>query len=323
MNKNILVTGGCGFIFSNVINHIFYSFNGNLINIDAMFYCASEKNIDEKIRDDKRYKFIKGDICDFNLIAFILKEYKIEIVIHAGALTHVDHSFNQSLEYTRNNVLGTHTLLEACRQYGKIEKFINISTDEVYGSSNHSDINSKDESSLLYPTNPYAASKACAEMICHSYIESFNMPIITTRSNNIFGPNQYPDKVIPKFIQLLMENKKLTIHGNGCQIRGFLYTKDVCKAFETILNKGKIGEIYNISSPYEYSVIDIAKMLIEKVKNTKNYDEWITYVEDRPFNDQRYFINDSKLKDLGWKIEYSFEKALDETIEHYVSKFSL
>lgn len=317
--KNMLITGGCGFICSNFVNYFFDKFDGNVVNIDIMMYCANENNIRKDIRESPRYEFIKGDICDYNLIAFILKKYNIVNVIHMASLTHVDHSFNQALEYTKNNVLGTQTLLEACKNYGKIERFINVSTDEVYGESHINDENGKNEDTLLMPSNPYAASKCCAEMICQSYINSFKMPIIITRSNNIYGPNQYPDKLIPKFINMLKDDKKVTIHGDGSSIRAFLYTEDVCKAFEIILLKGKIGEIYNISSPHEYSVIDITKKLIKKIKKTENYDEWITYVNDRPWNDKRYFINDDKLRNLGWKPEWDFDVALEKTYQWYIN----
>lgn len=313
--KNIFITGGYGFIGSNFINYFFDKYpDVNIINIDIMFYCANENNVRKDIRESRRYKFIKGDVCDYNLVMFILNEYKIDTVINFCSLTHVDHSFNQALEYTKNNIIGCHTLLEACKNYGKIERFIHISTDEVYGESHINDKNGKNEETLLMPSNPYAASKAACEMICQSYINSFKMPIIITRSNNIFGPNQYPDKLIPKFINMLKDNKKVTIHGNGKQVRAFLFTEDIVRAFEIILLRGKIGEIYNISSPYEYSVIDIAKKLIKMIKKTENYDEWITYVEDRCFNDQRYFINDDKLKNLGWKIQWTFDDALNTLI---------
>jgi dTDP-glucose 4,6-dehydratase len=229
----------------------------------------------------------------------------------------VQKSFDDSLTFTKDNILGTHILLESCRKYGKIDRFIHVSTDEVYGESMNSvDEEHKTEHSILCPTNPYAASKAGAELIAQSYNHSYKMPIIITRGNNVYGPNQYPEKLIPRFIELLKEGKKVTIQGEGTSVRAFLHSYDTACAFESILEKGKIGEIYNIGcdAGMEYSVMDIAKILIKMIKKTDNYDEWIEYIEDRPFNDQRYYISNQKLKDLGWKINISFLDGLNSII---------
>ena len=199
----------------------------------------------------------------------------------------------------------------------KIEKFIHISTDEVYGESMLSvDEEKKNEQSILCPTNPYAATKAGAELIANSYRFSFKVPIIVTRGNNVYGPNQYPEKLIPRFIELLKNNKKVTIQGDGSNVRAFLHAFDVAKALELILEKGIIGEIYNIGSDEdkEYTVLEIAHMLIRLIKNTDNYDEHIEYIEDRPFNDKRYYISNEKVKNLGWNIEKDFVEGLKELI---------
>tara|TARA_Y100000389_G_C17269720_1_gene417325 strand:- start:202 stop:783 length:582 start_codon:yes stop_codon:yes gene_type:complete len=192
-----------------------------------------------------------------------------------------------------------------------------VSTDEVYGES-MLNINeqSKTEQSILCPTNPYAATKAGAELIAQSYNHSFNMPIIITRGNNVYGPNQYPEKLIPRFIKLLNENKKVTIQGDGSCVRAFLHSDDTSTAFECILEKGIVGEIYNIGCDenMEYSVLDIAKILIKKIKNTDEYDKWIEYIEDRPFNDKRYYISNEKLKQLGWNITINLEDGLNKLI---------
>jgi dTDP-glucose 4,6-dehydratase len=229
----------------------------------------------------------------------------------------VQNSFDNALQYTNDNVVGTHTLLEACRKYDKISRFIHISTDEVYGESMLSENEEKKhEGSVLCPSNPYAATKAAAELIAKSYYHSFKMPIIITRGNNVYGPNQYPEKLIPKFIQQLTNGEKVTIQGDGSNVRAFLHVNDVCTALTHVLEKGQIGEIYNIGSDdnNEYTVLQIAHMLIEKIKQTTDYNKWITYVEDRPFNDKRYYISNQKVKDLGWIIETDFEKGLDELI---------
>ena len=317
--KNLLITGGCGFIASNFINYFAIKYpNINIINIDAMYYCANESNISENIRNSDRYIFIKGNIRSEDLVNHILNHYQIDHVIHFAAQSHVQTSFNDALLYTNDNILGTHILLECCRKYNKIKKFIHVSTDEVYGESIN-DINElqKTEQSILCPTNPYAASKAGAELMAQSYAHSFKMPIIITRGNNVYGPNQYPEKLIPKFIKLLKENKPVTIQGKGDSVRSFLHSFDTATAFETILMKGKIGEIYNIGCDehMEYSVLEISKILIKLLKNTDDYDKWITYIEDRPFNDQRYYISNQKLKDLGWVIKKKFDSSIKELVK--------
>ena len=312
---NLLITGGCGFIGSNFINYYFPKNKVNLlVNLDAMYYCANEANIDENIRNSETYKLAKGNLCESDLVNHILIEYNITHVIHFAAQSHVQNSFDDSLTFTKDNVLGTHILLECCRKYGKIERFIHVSTDEVYGESMNSiDEQCKTEHSVLCPTNPYAATKAGAELIAQSYCHSYKMPIIITRGNNVYGPNQYPEKLIPKFIKLLKEDKKVTIQGEGTSVRAFLHAYDTATAFEAVLEKGKIGEIYNIGCDegMEYSVLEIAKILIKMIKNTENYDEWIEYIEDRPFNDQRYYISNHKLKDLGWEIKKLFENEIE------------
>jgi dTDP-glucose 4,6-dehydratase len=316
MIKNILITGGCGFIGSNFINYYLEKNNDiNIINLDNMYYCASEDNIKENIKNNNRYTFIKGNICSFDLIWFLLNNFSIDAVIHFAAQSHVQNSFNDSLQYTQDNIVGTHTLLEACRKYGKIKRFIHVSTDEVYGESMlDNEETKKTEESILCPTNPYAATKAGAELIAQSYYHSFKMPIIITRGNNVYGPNQYPEKLIPRFIKLLKEDKKVTIQGNGDNVRAFLHVYDVCRAFELVFEKGNIGEIYNIGSDEdsEYTVLQVAKILIELIKNSNNYDDYIEYIEDRPFNDKRYYISNQKVKDLGWKINIDFMEGIKE-----------
>jgi dTDP-glucose 4,6-dehydratase len=246
-----------------------------------------------------------------------IEKYQITYVIHFAAQSHVQNSFEDSIKFTHDNILGTHTLLEVCRRYGKIEKFIHVSTDEVYGESmNHIEEKHKTEHSILCPTNPYAATKAGAELIAQSYNHSYKMPIIITRGNNVYGPNQYPEKLIPLFIKQLKDNKKVTIQGKGTAVRAFLHAYDTAKAFECVLEKGTVGEIYNIGcdDKMEFSVMEIAKILIKLIKNTEHYDEWIEYIEDRPFNDQRYYISNQKLKDLGWNIEVTLMNGLNELI---------
>ena len=315
---NLLVTGGCGFIGSNFINYYFSPDKMNkLVNMDAMYYCACENNINEEIRNNNKYILVKGNLCDSSLVEEIVHKYKITHVIHFAAQSHVQNSFEDSIKFTHDNILGTHVLLEICRKYGKLVKFIHVSTDEVYGESMNSIHEThKTEHSILCPTNPYAATKAGAELIAQSYNHSYKMPIIITRGNNVYGPNQYPEKLIPLFIKLLNEDKKVTIQGMGTSVRAFLHVDDVARAFEVILEKGEVGEIYNIGCDenMEYSVIDIAKILIRLTKKTENYEEWIEYIEDRPFNDQRYYISNKKIKDLGWTIQTEFMSGLSNLL---------
>ena len=306
----LLITGGCGFIGSNFINHMMNMYKKiQIINIDALYYCANIKNVEERWRKSDRYTFVEGNLCSKDLVTHVLNTYKPTHIVHFAAQSHVQNSFSSPLQYTTDNIVGTHTLLEATRLYGKIEKFIHVSTDEVYGES-MLDVNEahKTEHSILCPTNPYAATKAGAELIAQSYNHSFNMPIIITRGNNVYGPNQYPEKVIPRFIQQLKNKEKVTIQGDGSCVRAFLHSYDTATAFQCILEKGEIGEIYNIGCDegMEYTIMEVAKILIKKIHNTEDYDKWITYIEDRPFNDKRYYISNQKLKDLGWEITISF-----------------
>lgn len=314
----LLVTGGCGFIGSNFVN---YYFNQNqdvtIVNLDAMYYCASETNVAEEVRNSSRYHLVKGNLCSYDLIANILNIYQIDTIIHFAAQSHVQNSFEDALQYTHDNVQGTHTLLEASRKYGKIVRFIHISTDEVYGESMlNENEEKKNENSILCPTNPYAATKAAAELIAKSYYHSFKMPIIITRGNNVYGPNQYPEKLIPRFIQQLKQDEKVTIQGDGSNVRAFLHVNDVCSALKLVLEKGEIGEIYNVGSDdhHEYTVLQIAHILIEKIKNTTSHNDWITYIEDRPFNDKRYYISNEKVKQLGWTIDTDFDNGINELI---------
>jgi dTDP-glucose 4,6-dehydratase/UDP-glucose 4,6-dehydratase len=306
--KNILVTGGCGFIGSNFVNYTVEKYpEYNFINIDVMYYCASLENINDNVKKCKNYKFIQGDINDIDLIKYILKEEKVTHIIHFAAQSHVDTSFENSLQYTYDNVKGTHTLLEAVRQINKDIVFLHFSTDEVYGESKDGE-DAKHEQSILCPTNPYAASKAAAEMYVNAYNHSYHLNTIITRGNNVYGPNQYPEKLIPKFIGLLKAGKKCTIHGDGTALRSFIHVYDVCTAVDTILHKGIIGEVYNIGSEpeNELSVLEVTKMLIEKLygieetSTKESLEKYIVFVKDRPFNDKRYFITNQKIKNLGW-----------------------
>ena len=328
----VCVTGGAGFIGSHFINFMWSKYGKlRIINLDCLYYCANIFNVDAQIREsgDGRYTFYKTDLADsdaIQTIQSIFKTHSVTHVVHFAAQSHVQNSFGESLQYTRDNVMGTHNLLEAARLYGNLQRFVHVSTDEVYGESmiyDDTETCKTESSSVLSPTNPYAATKAAAEMIAQSYYHSFKLPLIITRGNNVYGPNQYPEKLIPRFIKLLQDGKKLTVQGNGCNIRSFIHVSDVCRAFDTVLSRGIVGEIYNIGGDEssEYSVIEIAKLLIKEIagvnidfmENASDLD-WIEYVEDRPFNDKRYYISNEKLKRLGWTPRVHFIDGLRELL---------
>src|SRR5579862_1742083 len=299
--NNYLITGALGFIGSNFTNHLAKKEpNSKFIILDKLDYCSSIKNIDETLLN---IEIIIGNILDQELILKLLKENNINYIVHFAASSHVSNSFFNSIEFTENNVLGTHKLLEStrihCETFNNFKKFIHISTDEVYGEV--TDNIMRCEKALLAPTNPYAATKAAAEFIVKSYFKSYKLPIIITRSNNVYGINQYPEKIIPKFICQLLNDEKITIEGSGSQLRHFIHVKDVISALETIIEHGIIGEMYNISAPElcEYTVRQIAEIICNLFE--KEIDNTIIYTKDRNFNDHRYYVDSTKLKLLGWE----------------------
>ena len=323
----IMVTGGAGFIGSHFINSLWGQYQHiRVVNADALYYCANANNVADHIRSDMRYVFVKCNLRNKDEIDSIFSVFDVTHVVHFAAQSHVQTSFTDALEYTMDNVMGTHNLLESARLHcPNLKKFIHVSTDEVYGEStmNPHDMQ-KTEQSVLCPTNPYAATKAAAELIAQSYYHSFRMPIIITRGNNVYGPGQYPEKVIPRFIHQLRENKPVTIQGDGSCLRAFLHVSDAASAFMTILERGTIGEIYNIGcdEDMEYSIMEIAHLLIHLIKDDADdvaadnatAARWIEFVEDRPFNDKRYYISNSKLKALGWNIRVNFEDGIRDLV---------
>jgi len=316
--KNILITGGYGFIASNYLIYLVKKYeNINFYNYDKLLYCSNKANVEE-IENRENFKSTVNELQNKEFLLSYLNENKIDTIIHFAAQTHVEYSFNNSLDYTNDNIYGTHILLECCRIYGKIEKFIHMSTDEVYGESLFDDTVKKDENSILYPTNPYAATKAAAEMLVISYYKSFKLPIIIIRSNNIYGPKQFNDKVIPKFISQLLNNNKVTIQGSGDCIRSFLYIDDLVNCLELIMLNGKIGEIYNIGLGEEISIIELAKKIIKMIKQTEDYGSYISYIKDRDFNDRRYYISDDKIRLLGWNRRITLDEGLEKTIKWYI-----
>ena len=307
-----LVTGGCGFIGSNFLNIMKERHPDiDFINIDKVDYCSNIHNVNPGVAT-----LVRRDLCNVGFLENLVKEHKFDYVFHFAAQSHVDNSFLSPLGFTLDNTYGTHALVEMCRRHTPNAEFIHFSTDEVYGESK-TDEPFTEETGVLRPTNPYSASKAAAEMIIRSYIESFDMNIKIIRCNNVYGPNQYPEKLIPKFIRLLKNNEKCTIHGtNSANVRrAFMHVEDVVDAVEVVWKRGIRGEVYNIASDDELSVMDVTKLIIKTLKNTEDYDEWIDYIEDRPFNDQRYYICAKKLKALGWSQKRTREDLI-KYIQH-------
>jgi len=304
----ILVTGGLGFIGSNFIRHILNKYpDYEVTNLDKMTYCGNPANLKD-VEKSKNYNFVKGDICDAKVVDKLVEGK--DIVLNFAAETHVDRSIDNPKNFIRTDVDGTHTLLEAAKKHN-VKKFIQISTDEVYGSIEKGSFT---EESALQPNSPYSASKAGADLIARSYNKTFGVPVIITRSSNNFGPYQYPEKLLPLFITNLLEGKKVPVYGDGLNVRDWLYVIDNCEAIDLVMHKGKIGEIYNIGADNEKTNIEITKLLLKELGKNESS---IEYVKDRPGHDRRYSINSSKLKNLGWKPRFKFEIALKETVSWY------
>ena len=283
---------------------------------DKLDYCSCLDNLQD-IKDLPNFKFVKGDIESADLVNYVFTQEKIDTVMHFAAQTHVDNSFGNSFTFTKANIYGTHVLLESAKNCDTIRRFIHVSTDEVYGEGEDFDAKPMGEEHILEPTNPYAATKAGAEFIVKAYHRSFKLPCIITRGNNVYGPHQYPEKLIPKFTNQLLKGMKLTLHGDGSNTRNFLFVEDVARAFDTILHKGKVANIYNIGGDNEVSNLQVAKDLIKILGKEGQEDELITFVPDRKFNDLRYTIHSGKLHELGWTEQMSWEEGLRKTVEWY------
>ncbi|KAG0486778.1 hypothetical protein HPP92_008873 [Vanilla planifolia] len=315
--KNILITGAAGFIASHVANRLIRNYpEYKIVVLDKLDYCSNLKNLSPS-RSSPNFKFVKGDIASADLVHYLLITESIDTIMHFAAQTHVDNSFGNSFEFTKNNIYGTHVLLEACKVTGQIRRFIHVSTDEVYGETDENAVVGNHEASQLLPTNPYSATKAGAEMLVMAYGSSYGLPVITTRGNNVYGPNQFPEKLIPKFILLALRGQPLPIHGDGSNVRSYLYCEDVAEAFEVILHRGEIGHVYNIGTKKERRVIDVAKDICKLFAHDP--DEVIKFVDNRPFNDQRYFLDDQKLKTLGWSEKTAWEEGLRKTMDWYTA----
>lgn len=311
---NLLVTGGAGFIGSNFIHYILEKYpDYKIINLDKLTYAGNLDNlryVEHKYGlGEKRYGFVMGDVCDEETVNTIVGR-KPDVIINFAAETHVDRSVMGSDEFLRTNILGTRTILEAARKHN-IGRFIQIGTDEVYGSVE--DGYSK-EDDAVQPNNPYSASKAAADVLARSYWITFNTPIIITRSSNNFGQYQYPEKLIPLFITNLIEGKKIPVYGDGMNVRDWINVADNCEGIDAVLHYGKIGDVYNIGGGNERTNLDIARSLLDYFNLDENR---IEYVKDRPGHDKRYALDSSKIKKLGWRPSRRFDEALKDTVEWY------
>ena len=308
--KTLLVTGGAGFIGSHFIKYILKKYeNYKIINLDKLTYCANLKNLKE-VEANPNYSFVQGDITDSALVDDLAK--KSDYIINFAAETHVDNSIKNPENFVKTNVYGAYVLLEAAKN-NNIEKFLQISTDEVYGSI---EVGKFSENSPLAPNSPYSASKASADMLARSYFKTYNLPILITRCSNNYGENQYIEKLIPHFINNLVNNKKIPLYSDGSNVRDWIYVLDHVRALDIVLHKGKIGDIYNIGANEEKTNLEITKIILKQM--SKSFD-MIEFVEDRKGHDKRYAIDNFKIKSLGWKPEKSFNDGISQTINWYVN----
>lgn len=305
----LLITGGCGFIGSNFIRYILKKYpHYKIINLDSLTYAGNLESL-EDVSKNPNYTFIKGDISDYNLVMELIDS--CEGVLNFAAETHVDRSITDPSIFVRTNVLGTQILLEASRRKN-IPRFLQVSTDEVYGSIEKGAFT---EESLLLPNSPYAASKAGADHLVRAYHKTYRLPVIITRSSNNFGPYQYPEKIIPLFIMKAFSDEKLPLYGDGLNVRDWIYVEDNCTAIDLVFHKGREGEIYNIGGGNEMGNIEIARMILKELKRPESL---ISYVKDRPGHDRRYALNPNKIKEeLGWEPANDFEDDIKKTIYWY------
>lgn len=305
----ILVTGSCGFIFSNFVIYALQKTDWDIVSIDKLTYAGSLLNVPQV----KRHKLYIGDICDQHFVNKIFEIEKPDIVIHGAAESHVDNSITNAEVFIKTNVLGTYNMLEAARKVHTPRKFINTSTDEIYGSV---EVGSSTENAKLEPRSPYSSSKASADLLGQSYFITYGLPVITTRCSNNYGPRQHIEKFIPKIITNIMLNKKIPLYGDGKNKREWIYVLDNYGAIMTIIEKGSPGEIYNISSGYEKENKEIINDICKIMGRGKDLVEMVS---DRLGHDRRYSVNCNKLKDLGWTPKFNFEESLKHTIGWYKS----
>jgi len=310
--RKVLITGGCGFIGSNLVIHMLKEHEDiEIVNLDLLTYAADPKNL-AAVEQDSRYTFVKGNIASLDDVSQVMKG--VECVVHLAAETHVDRSITDPAVFVRTNVLGTYNLLESARKEG-VKRFVHISTDEVYGSLGPE--GAFTETTSMAPNSPYSASKAGSDMLVRSYFKTFGFPAMITRCSNNYGPHQDKEKLLPLMISNACEDKSLPVYGDGMNVRDWLYVEDHCRAIDLVLYKGAAGEVYNIGGSNEWHNIDIVKLLLKKLGKPESL---ITFVEDRLGHDRRYAINSSKIRnELGWTPQMTFEQGLQLTIDWYTA----
>lgn len=309
---NVLVTGGAGFIGSNYVRLLLAESEDRVINLDLLTYAGNLANL-AGYEDDPRYRFVRGDIRNRDLVRRILAEERIDAVVHFAAESHVDRSVEGPEIFILTNVLGTEILLEECRTAG-VDRFVMVSTDEVYGSLG--DEGQFVENTPLAPNSPYAASKAGADLLCRSFFKTFDFPVMITRCSNNYGPYQFPEKLIPLMIANALEDRPLPVYGDGRNVRDWLYVDDHCRAVDLVLRRGVPGDVYNIGGCNEMRNLDLVKMLVDKLGKSRDL---ITFVKDRPGHDLRYAIDAAKIMgELGWKPQVDFQAGLSRTVDWYL-----
>lgn len=312
MSKTVLVTGGAGFIGSNFVNHTLKKRDDwQIVNLDKLTYAGNLENL-KPSEGNPNYTFVKGDITNAELVNYLFEKYSFDYIINFAAESHVDRSILGSEIFFRTNVIGTNVLLEAARRFG-VEKFLQVSTDEVYGSLG--DEGKFSETTPLSPNSPYSSSKAGADLIALSFEHTYGVPVVLTRCSNNYGPLQFPEKLIPLMIINALHDKPLPVYGDGLNVRDWIYVIDHNRAVETVLEKGKVGEVYNIGADQEMTNIEIIRLILNILGKS---EDLITYVKDRPGHDRRYAIDSTKIEnELDWKPEYKFEEAIVRTVEWY------
>jgi dTDP-glucose 4,6-dehydratase len=310
---NLLVTGGAGFIGSNFLNYILEDGEDyNIVNLDKLTYAGNLENLTQ-IESKKNYHFIKGDIGNYELVNHIFEEFKIQKVINFAAETHVDRSILGSEVFFRTNVIGTNVLLEAAKRFS-VEKFLQVSTDEVYGSLGNAGLFTED--TPISPNSPYSSSKASADLMAMSFYRTYGLPVVITRCSNNYGAYQFPEKLIPLMIINALNDKKLPVYGDGMNVRDWIYVIDHNKAVKLALEKGEAGQVYNVGASNEMPNIEIIKLILKRLGKSENL---IEYVKDRPGHDRRYAIDSTKIQnELGWKPAFNFEEAIEKTIDWYL-----
>ena len=307
----ILITGGLGFIGSNFIKYIFNKYNYNIINVDSVTYAANPNNIPSAITNSSRYFFAETDINNTNNIRYLIKKHSVKYIVNFAAESHVDNSINNSTPFIQTNINGTHSLLTLLHDSPNIERYLQVSTDEVYGSLTEDD-DAFTENTPLQANSPYSASKASADLLCRSFYETFNYPILITRCSNNYGPNQHAEKLIPLMIKNAKAGRKLPVYGDGRNIRDWIHVSDHCSGIDAVLHGGKIGEVYNIGGKNEVRNIDIVKTILKLLGKDESQ---IEFVKDRLGHDWRYAIDNSKIQnELNWFPSVTFKEGLKELI---------